>query len=84
MAKNSPARKARLQARHLATAAEERRLSKDLMAQGHSCSTCEHKGWRGPAELICELDSDFYGYVRVKPGHVCSRFKSAHQTEGGE
>lgn len=47
-----------------------------LRAVGAKCGTCDHRSKRDGG-LICDLDSDFYGYVRVKADHLCARFKKA-------
>ena len=77
MSKCSPARKARLRARHQAEAAEERRLSDALRAEGKSCATClnSDKPFSMIGKTVCQLDSDWEGYCTVKPEFVCSRFK---------
>lgn len=77
MAKTSLARKARIRARNQAHAAEQRRIEAELRAQGHSCSTCKHKGYRMAAQMVCELGSDFHGYQPVKPDYICSQFEAA-------
>lgn len=80
MSKTSPARKARLRARHQAEAAEELRKCMILKADGHSCATCDHSRHEYKA-LYCMLDSDFYGNAVVRPEFVCSRFdlrRAAH------
>lgn len=78
MAKCSPARKARLKARHQAEAAEERQKSILLRKAGHSCSTCAHKSKMSSMapKIACDLDSDWEGYAIVKPDFVCSRFEA--------
>jgi hypothetical protein len=73
---HSPARKARVRARNQARAAENARVCAALRAQGNCCAVCEHKGYRLAAAMVCELDSDFEGYVQVKPDHVCHRFEN--------
>lgn len=44
-----------------------------LRAAGRSCSTCAHYG-KCPLGRHCELDSDFEGYVLVKPDYLCPRW----------
>lgn len=78
MAKCSPARKARLRARHQAEMELERQKCAVLRAANCSCATCAHarkKHMRKPDDLICLLDSDFYGDRVVKPTDICSRFE---------
>lgn len=49
-----------------------------LRSKEMSCSNCEHYGARpvGEKRRICDLHSDFYGYVFVKPNSVCPDHKS--------
>lgn len=77
MAKCSPARKARLRARHQAEAVEEKRISDGLRAEGKSCSNCLHgdKPFSMMGKTVCQLDSDFQGYATRQPDFVCSRFE---------
>lgn len=37
------------------------------------CADVPHTAHR--PKKHCELDSDFYGYLLVKPNHVCTRWK---------
>lgn len=48
------------------------------LPEGAACSKCLHysyaanlPGWH------CALDSDWEGFVRVKPEHVCPRFSDS-------
>jgi NMD protein affecting ribosome stability and mRNA decay len=46
---------------------------KDLRARNATCANCA----QFDAHLysgICQLDSDFYGYMRVERDHLCDRW----------
>lgn len=73
MAKCSPARKARLKARHAAERAIEQQLCDNLRRTGASCATCSHLRKLGK-NTYCLLDSDWEGHAVVKPDFLCSRF----------
>lgn len=47
-----------------------------LRATGASCGSCEHRD-RRDGKLICDLDSDFHGYVIVKSDGLCPCFQKA-------
>lgn len=82
MAKNSPARKARLKERARQRRVEEDRLCAAHRRDGASCAKCHHSD--RPASMsgrmVCQLDSDFHGYAMTTPINICSRFK-ARDTE---
>lgn len=74
MTANSPGEKRRRAAKR-----ERERIAHEAamatLPEGASCSKCQHyeyaavlPGWH------CALDSDWEGFVRVKPDHVCPRF----------
>ena len=44
-----------------------------LRAHGASCSNCRNR-IKSPVGPACDLDSDYEGYVRVKPDDVCPRW----------
>jgi len=37
------------------------------------CGTCEHRANR-EGVMICDLESDFHGYMKVRAEHVCARW----------
>lgn len=43
-----------------------------LQATGASCATCKHYGTLSMVKgRICEMQSDFHGYVQIEPTDLC-------------
>lgn len=83
MTANSPGEKRRRAAKR----ERERDAYQAAMAalpDGASCVTCKHYSY---ATMLpgyhCSLDSDWEGYVRVKPDYVCPRYAAAAAKRSG-
>lgn len=70
-----PEAKQRRREKRERAAIEYRAAISAMRSAGKSCANCRHFG-RAPIGLkdrICDLDSDFDGYVVKMPGDVCPR-----------
>lgn len=70
----SPGRKAAKLRRRLQIQETERAVVASLRQKGHSCADCSNRTMVDGIGQTCDLDSDFYGYARVRMDHVCSRW----------
>lgn len=68
----SPGEKRRRAAKRARDHADYQAALAAVRATGATCSTCRNY-INSPVGRACDLDSDFEGYVRVKPDHVCPR-----------
>lgn len=79
----SPGEKRRRKAKAVRKRAAYEAVLAPLKAAGATCATCKHYGPRpnGLNSRICELDSDYEGYVSVKPSHLCTRYAAKDPTK---
>lgn len=79
MRSRSPAAKARRKAKNEAARREFEAQCAVLKARGSFCANCAHcSPYPGPGagdKIICDLDTDYYGYGVTKPDRVCTRWK---------
>ena len=77
MSASSPGEKRRRQAMRARERLAYEAAIAPLRVAGHSCSRCAH--WDKASEPrkggVCELDSDFHGYVYTAADDVCPHFK---------
>lgn len=78
----TPARKAakkRNKMRREAAADEAREvILSPLRERGETCASCWHyRQVAGMPKRICDLDSDFSGFVTPKPTDLCARWRPA-------
>jgi len=81
MALRTPGKKGSNRRRMIRRQAENEVVLIGLRAIGAACGTCDHRG-RHDGALICDRDSDFYGYVRVKPDNLCARYSAKASSKG--
>ncbi|WP_309567022.1 hypothetical protein [Methylobacillus flagellatus] len=75
-----PGEKARRKRKRERELAKHTALLAGLRTTGARCETCAHRGHHSQYGVICELKSDWEGYVRVDLRQVCTSYAA----RGGE
>ena len=71
----SPGERRRRKAKRERDQAAYEAVMAPLRAAGACCGSCQHRGkYPMTDDPICELDSDFEGYCKVKLDHLCPQY----------